>query len=426
MKPLRILAIFAALILQVGLAGPAYVDPVINVDLPDYHYASVESGDLIVSLQASEHPPTRNELPREDVELDSSLLPSFKDLDSEELDQFIIDFMYEHHIPGLTASIVKDGNVLWTGAYGYAYYSIVPAIDSTLFMLASVSKTLTGVALMQLYDQMRFALDDPVNDYLPFAVHHPSHPHTAITFRTILTHTSGIRDNWGVMPYYPGDSPIPLGEYLRDYLTPRGAYYNPQKNFYAWEPGTGDGYSNIAVALAGYLVEVISGTRLESYCQEHLFLPLGMKETSYFLAGLNSRHVAMPYYWNENTYIPLGHFGYSDYPSGQIRTSSPQLLRFLTAFMQYGQLGDVRILKSRTVALMTTPQYPRINPSQGLIWYNWNLGRRSLWGHDGGDPGVTTEMWYSPDENTGVVVLTNGESYFFEILYALFEYAEGP
>jgi len=368
-------------------------------------------------------------IPRQERPFVSQPAPSHSleiaDLDSAALDSFILNYMDLHHIPGLSAAVVKESDVIWSGAYGNAYFEpFVPVSDSTLFMLASVSKTITGTALMQLYDEGLLDLDDPINDYLPFEVVHPQFPNTDITFQMLLTHSSGIQDNWFVMPYYPGDSPIPLGEYLENYLTPGGSIYSARLNFTGWEPGTGFSYCNNAVALAGYLVEVISGMPFEDYCEENIFEPLDMYETAWFLADLDSMHVAMPYYWNGNTYTPYGHFGYSDYPSGQLRTSALQLMRFLTAFMQYGQIGGVRILDSTTVALMTTPQIPQIDPSQGLIWYTFNFNGRQLWGHGGGDLGVTTEMYYCPEENSGVIILTNGESFIWDVLQALFDYAE--
>jgi len=340
------------------------------------------------------------------------------------LDSFILDFIDSRHVAGLTASIVKDGDVIWTGAYGNARFSpFIPAADSTLFMLASISKTLTGAALMQLYEQGKFDLQDPVNDYLPFEVHHSKYPDTDISFHMLMTHTSGIRDNWDYMPYYPGDSPIPLGEYLENYLVPGGEYYDGDANFTNWEPGTQYVYCNIAVALVGYLVEVIAEEPFDLYCRENLFDPLQMNETSWFLAGLDTMNIAMPYHWNGNEYEPYGYFGYNEYPAGQLRTSSTQLMRFLTAFLLHGELDGERILDSTTVAMMTIPQVPHIYSGVGLIWHTSNIGGRVLWGHGGGDIGVSTLMYFCPDENSAAVVLTNGETYLSQVIDVLLDYA---
>jgi CubicO group peptidase (beta-lactamase class C family) len=380
---------------------------------------------LAAATAASERAAMRSELPIEDIVIAAnSLEPS--DLDSAALDSFIIDYMDTHHIPGLAACLVKDGENIFTGSYGYADFDRnIPVSEGTLFMLASISKTVTATALMQLYESGAFELDDYINDYLPFDVIHPSYPNTLMTFGMILSHVSGIKDNWSVMPYYPGDPTTILGEYLESYLTPGGSIYNPNLNFYSWQPGTGYGYCNNALALAGHLVEEISGEPFNEYCNENIFTPLEMNNSAWFLSELSISDIALPYIWTGNNYITFGHYGYSDYPSGQLRTSAVQLARFLTAYLQYGEIGGTRILDSTTVALMTTPYFPQIDPTQGLAWYSMYLDGRQIWGHGGGDTGVTTEMYMCREQNSAVVLLTNGESYFFDIMDALFDYAQG-
>jgi CubicO group peptidase (beta-lactamase class C family) len=345
--------------------------------------------------------------------------------DSVGLDSFIQAEMDARHIPGAATCAIKNGEIIWSTGHGWAIIEdSIPVTDTTLFMLASVSKTITAVALMQLWDQNAFELDDDINDYLPFEVHNPNFPDSAITFRHLLTHTSSITDNWSAMPYSVGDSPIPLGEYLTDYLVPGGAYYDSSLNFGIFPPGTQMSYSNVAVALAGYMVEAIADS-FPIWCEDSIFTPLDMYETGWFLANLDTNNIAVPYHWQGSGYTPYEHYGYPDYPSGQLRTSSSQLARFLIAFQQYGIIDTTRILDSATVALMTTVQYPQLNQHQGLIWYKTLLDGRWVWGHDGGDSGVHTRMYYCPTENTAAIVLTNGESMpgGAAIIDALFDYA---
>jgi CubicO group peptidase (beta-lactamase class C family) len=157
---------------------------------------------------------------------DESYNYKFSYRDSAGLDSFITSYMTGHHIPGASASIVKRGSIIWTGNYGWAYTDLnIPIYDSTLFQIASVSKTVTTAVLMRLYEKGLFGLDDSINAYLPFSVRNPYYPDSPITFRMLLTHTSSIRDNWNFMFYYfHRDPPLALGDYLDDYFTPDSHY----------------------------------------------------------------------------------------------------------------------------------------------------------------------------------------------------------
>ena len=139
--------------------------------------------------------------------------------DEEELLEFIELTMENHLIPGISISIVKDQNIVWENHFGYSNIDQNILVDeNTLFMLASISKTITATALMQLFEDGLFSLEDDIDSYLPFNVNHPDYPLTPITFKMLLTHTSGIKDNWDVMPYYEGDSDLELADKVDDLL----------------------------------------------------------------------------------------------------------------------------------------------------------------------------------------------------------------
>ncbi len=365
------------------------------------------------------------QMPEPDISQYEKYEPATMRFDSVGLDSLIQAEMEARHIPGAATCAIKNGEIIWSTGHGWAIIEdSIPVTDTTLFMLASVSKTITAVAVMQLWEQNAFDLDDDINDYLPFEVHNPNFTDSIITFRHLLTHTSSITDNWSAMPYSVGDSPIALGEYLADYLVPGGVYYDSSLNFGVFPPGTQMSYCNVAVALAGYMVEAIADS-FPIWCEDSIFTPLDMYETAWFLANLDTSNIAVPYHWQGSGYTPYEHYGYPDYPSGQLRTSSSQLARFLIAFQQHGIIDTTRILDSTTVDLMTTIQYPQLNQHQGLIWLETLLDGRWVWGHDGGDQGVHTRMYYCPAENTAAIVLTNGESLpgGAAIIDALFDYA---
>src|SRR2546423_10741093 len=206
--------------------------------------------------------------------------------------------MQTARIPGLAAVAVKGDQTLLSRAWGDADVSAHrPVTTDTLFMLASVSKTVTAVALMQLWELGRFKLDDSIDAVLGYAARNPKFPDAAITYRMLLSHTSSIEDGVHSFDYYvmDMDSPISLSTLYEGYLKPGGAYYDASNWNATNAPGTHYSYSNLGLSLAGLLVEKLSGMSLQDYCRQHIFAPLAMNETSYFLKDLDRTHIAMPY-----------------------------------------------------------------------------------------------------------------------------------
>ena len=331
-----------------------------------------------------------------------------------DLDADLRALMRAARVPGLSACIVRDGAVAWAGAYGWANIAQRRRTTTdTIFMLASISKTVMATAVMQAVETGLLDLDADVDDVLPFPVRNPRHPAARITLRMLLTHTSSIRDDWPtIVPFYAhGDSPVALGAYLRRYLAPGGDLYRPHRCYSPWRPGSRYDYCNIGAALAGYLVEAASGTPFDAWCEARIFAPLGMDATSWHLAGLDRAAIAMPYHDHDGSFVAYGQYGYPDYPDGELRTSAPHLARHLLAFIGFGALDGVRILPTAAVREMRRPQIPGIEHGQGLIWYRFTLRGMPLMGHNGGDSGVATQMYFRPSDGTGVIVLANGNWY---------------
>jgi CubicO group peptidase (beta-lactamase class C family) len=278
-----------------------------------------------------------------------------------------------------------------------------------MFMLASISKTVTATALMQVWELGNIDLDADVNEVLPFPVRNPAYPSRPITAHQLLTHTSGIRDNWSeLLPLYvQGDSPIALATFLERYLVPGGRYYSAKKNYTGWAAGNDYLYSNVGAALVGYLVEEVTGIDFARWCERRIFQPLGMDNTGWHLRGLDRDKVARPYRrLRDGGWKSYGLYGYPDYPDGALRTTARSLARFLAAYSR----GGGPILKSTTVDLMLSDQKVP-GPWQGLVWYRTpGPGGRPLVGHGGGDRGVTTEMWFRRSDGAGAVVLANGDA----------------
>ena len=195
---------------------------------------------------------------------------------------------------GLSISIVKGQNIVWEKYLGYSNVNQnILVNENTIFMLASVSKTITATALMQLFENGFFSLDDNINTYLPFNINHPNYL-TPITFKMLLTHTSGINDTWNVMPYYNGDSNLELSYYLEQYFSPEGEFYNSNLNFIDSMPGTFYNYSNIS-SIDRFIIEEISDQQFNDYCFMNIFEPLSMDNTYWFLSEINNiDQIALP------------------------------------------------------------------------------------------------------------------------------------
>ena len=342
------------------------------------------------------------------------------------LDSLIQVEMTAHAVPGLAACVVRGSELAWHGEYGFARLEdSIPVVNSTVFDLASVSKTATATALMQLCERGVSALDDDINASLPFSVRHPSYPSTPITFRMLLTHTSGIADYWPTFQALQrqGDPDVGLRRFVEGYLVPGGEFYDSINNFCPWPPGGQYQYCNLAIALAGYLVEALADS-FHHYTRDSLFLPLEMDRSVWYFRDIDTNSMAMPYRYSGGQHVRYGHQSLPDVPAGTMKSSAPQLGRFLSMMLGWGELDGTRVLDSATVALMTTIQHP---VGVGLVWHHEYIGQHEVWSHGGAWNGISTWIGFCRADKTGVVVLCNLGGFHGSILGviapALFDWA---
>lgn len=346
------------------------------------------------------------------------------------LDAFIQGEMNTEKFPGVSTLIVKNGAIVWVESYGYAdVQNNILVQDTTVFLLASMSKLFTGTASMQLAEAGVIDIDRNVNTYLPWSLQIPGFPNDSVTVRRLMTHTSSIEDNNVVMDTYYGypNPPITLANCMGRYFPSFGPDYNAVNNFHNQAPGSFYDYSNIATALNGYVSEVASGIPFDLYCDTNIFLPLCMYKTNWNFNYFDSTHIARPYQYIGNAYVPYPHYGFADYPDGQLRSNVMDLANFMLAYLNGGTLNSSTILSPSSVTQMWTPQIPALDPTQGLSWYQEEIfhssGSTFLWGHSGGESGVVTEMYLDPVNEIGIVVLTNGEGEALYIVDELYDYA---
>lgn len=348
------------------------------------------------------------------------------------IDNFILAEMNTENAPGMATLIVKDGEIVWLNSYGFADVGgNIPVSDSTVFMLASISKLFTGTALMHLYENGLIDLDGDINNYLAFDIEVPGFEADSITFRHLMTHTASIADGAAMDGYYSiGDPTVSLPDVIERYFSTTGVDYNASDNFNNDAPGTAYEYSNMGTALAGYMVEAVTGTDFSEYCNTHIFDELCMDNTSWYLADFDTNDVARPYQWSGGQFVPYAHYGFADYPDGQLRSNVYDLANFMIAVLQNGAFNGEELLTNSSLNEMLTPQVPTLEPTQGLNWYQELIfltggGTVDVWGHNGGESGVSTDMYINPDNNIGVAVLSNGEGDNLYVVDELYNYALG-
>ncbi len=224
--------------------------------------------------------------------------------------------MQKEGIPSLAAAIVKDDQIVWQHTYGFEdLASKTPPTEDTIYLLASISKTITATAVMQLYERGQLDLDTDINTYLSFDIRNPHFPEVPITARTLLTHTSGLawptnEEDPHFNDVYPDDSAPPLSSWLKEYLTPGGSQYlaTTWKNT---RPGAQVQYSNIGGGLLGYLVESITNQDFGEYCKANIFGPLAMSNTGFKLRDVDQSRLATLYHEGK----VMGQYSVSHYPA---------------------------------------------------------------------------------------------------------------
>jgi len=371
-------------------------------------------------------------------------------VDVVELEHFVAAQLEEHHIPGLAVAITDEAGVLFSAGYGLADFGArIPMTPDTVMNIASISKTVTNLAVLKLRDQGLLSLDDEVSRYLPFSVRHPAFPEAEISARQLLTHTSGIQDGAAYDASYAcGDPAVSLETWVRGYLEAGGPYYDADQNFLVTAPGEAYSYSNVGYGLLGYLVETVSGVPFADYIQANVFEPLGMLESGWYLSNLDPSRHATPYAWieagntldnvlfaeaggrllDEAEFVPFCLYSFFNIPDGLVRTSVHQLANFLIAHMQGGEFEGRRILAKSTVEEILSPQLADSMIEgdryiQGLTWRKQSFDFGEVWGHSGADPGVRTHMMFSTGKGRGVILFANSSANLDGILDRLFDEA---
>ena len=315
------------------------------------------------------------------------------------LDGKLPDALKNEDIPGAVVSVVKDGQVVTTRGYGWADTGASGgqpvAVDpqKSLFRVASISKIPTSIAAMQLVEQGKVDLDTDISAYLDFEIERRFDE--PLTLRNLLTHSAGFEESIRM-----AQDETDLEAYVKT---------NPPVQFF--EPGSTPGYSNYGMALAGYIVQRVSGQPFETYVREHVLEPAGMTSSTYEQPLPKDMAGSLgPGYTSTGEEVPFELMG--DFPAGSLTVSAPDFAAFMNAQLS----RSPKLLREETWEQMWSPGLgeERLGNrakagEMGLGYFDLSRHGRRVVGHGGDIVGWHSQFELYPEENTGIFISYNGD-----------------
>ena len=314
------------------------------------------------------------------------------------LDGFMPYALERGDVAGATISVVQNGQLLLAKGYGYADVAAHKPVDPerTLFRAGSVSKLFTWTAVMQLVEQRKLNLDTDVNTYLDFKI--PPRDGPPITLRNLMTHTPGFDEFVRALIVAEGGNIPTLEQALKRWVPPR-----------VTAAGSTPAYSNYGAALAGYIVQRISGRPFDDYIEQEIFAPLGMQHAT-FRQPLPQKFVAdMSKGYQLGSGEPKPFEIVTVAPAGSISISGADMAPFMIAHLQNGAFGSTRILQEATAVQMHSTRanvIPPLNPML-LGFYENDINGRRIISHGGDTEFFHSDLNLFPDDNVGFFVSFN-------------------
>jgi len=305
----------------------------------------------------------------------------------------LIQHELDNGLPSVSLSLIQDGKIVWSAAYGYANVRMkVPATPETIYHTASTFKPVTATAILTLVDQGKCSLDDPVNKYL--GEHKvKDNPENSVTIRHLLDHTSGLTAGSNTVELWQRKLPQSLED-----VAAMVRQKNPVGEKYT--------YNNYAYGIAGLLIEKISGMSFEEYVLAHILVPLGVTTPHPVNPSPDMIEVmALPYgITPKGTPTPIAMERSDTFPAGDIYLTAEDMVRFLAAHINKGSYNGTQILSKESIDEAHRPHLE----NYGLGWIiKKEENGHTVIHHQGGVSGFTTFMIGDADTGEGAYVMTN-------------------
>lgn len=317
--------------------------------------------------------------------------------------------LLEGKIPSATVALVAGNDVIWTGAFGFSnLHTQTPAAVNTVYLIGSTFKAMSMYALLQQMEQGKFKLDDPVNNHLTEFKIRGEAAGKPVTFRHLLTHTSGLPVAFGPHPLWGETTPPPLKQYLADSLKVVGPVMDSVR------------YSNLAYSLVGYLVEKFAGKPYKQQMQEAIWNPLQMTSTAFAPTPEMEERLAIPYVVDERTgrNVATQRLKANVWPAGIVYGTILNQANWLIANLNGGVFRGQRLISENTFNEVMKLQYPQHAAASedfggavtgyGLTWRVVTRRGDRMFAHSGSVPGYTMLLVGNLDKKIGFAVMTNG------------------
>ena len=310
------------------------------------------------------------------------------------IDPAMATWIGKHKGPGAVVVVVNRDGAVFAAGYGFSDIADKKPFtaDTTLVRPGSISKLFTAIAVMQLVAVGKLDLDRDVNGYIDFAIPTPEGG-VPVTLRRLLTHRAGFEEH--VRGLFSRErEPEPLGRWLANNL--------PRRLF---PKGDVEAYSNYGVALAGYIVERVSGEPYVAYMQRHILDPLGMTHSTFQQPLPDELAPLMARGYRRSDMPPQAYFEtISAAPAGALSATGADIGRFMRAFLNGGELDGVRILSRARLDEMMTPEHPTPAGYIGLAFFGAKIAGHDSVGHDGATLTFFSNLRFFPERGVGIFV----------------------
>jgi CubicO group peptidase (beta-lactamase class C family) len=330
---------------------------------------------------------------------------------AEKAEAAIQQLMQTTPVVGLSVAVVKNNKIIYNHSFGYKdLEQQLPLQNDNIFRIASISKSFTTTAIMQLVAKNKIRLDQDVSELVGFKIRNPKFPNTVITLKMLLSHRSSINDSEG---YFSLDAIDPSKN------------PNWEKSYNAYEPDKGYMYCNLNYNLAGSILEKITGTRFDKYIKQQILDPLGLYG-GYNVNVLDSNLIAKIYEFKRDsakfTYSPSAYAPRTEEinnyimgrstpifsPTGGMKISAHDLAEYMIMHSQLGKHKGKRIIPKNLSKQMQAIISEEENYGMALETSTQLIPGKTMIGHTGVAYGLYSIMFFEPKEKIGFVVISNG------------------